>query len=51
MNGRIAIGVGLAVLVWAAVTLFEGLWPLGLGLLALGGAAIAWGMKQRDKGG
>ena len=50
MNGRIAIGVGIAVLVWAAVTLFEGLWLAGLGLLALGGAVIAWGMKQKDQG-
>ena len=50
MNGRIAIGAGVALLVWAGVTLFEGLWLAGVGLLAAGGAAIAWGMKQKGKG-
>ena len=50
MNGRIAIGIGAALLLWAAVTLFEGLWLGGVALLALGGATIVWGMKQKGKG-
>jgi hypothetical protein len=50
MNGRIAMGLGAAVLVWAAVTLFEGLWLGGAALVALGGAMVVWGMKQKAKG-
>ena len=51
MNGRIMIGLGLAALAWAGFTLFEGLWLAGAGLLALGGAMVVWGLKQKDKGG
>ena len=50
MNGRIAIGIGVAVLVWAAVTLFEGLWLGGAALVALGAVMIGWGMKQKGQG-
>ena len=49
MNGSIAIGLGAAVLVWAAVTLFEGLAVGGVLLAVLGGAMVWWGLKQRGK--
>ena len=49
MNGPIAIGLGIAALVWAAVTLFEGLALGGVLLAVLGGALVWWGMKQRGK--
>ena len=49
MNGPIMIGLGLAVLAWGLVTLFEGLWLGGAALLALGGGMTAWGFKQKGK--
>ena len=49
MNGSIAIGLGIAALVWAAVTLFEGLWLGGVALAVLGGAMVLWGIKQRGQ--
>ena len=49
MNGTIAIGLGAAVLVWAAVTLFEGLALGGIVLALIGGALVWWGLKQRGR--
>ena len=49
MNGPIMIGLGAAVLVWAAVTLFEGLWLGGAALVVLGAVMVGWGLKQRGK--
>ena len=49
MNGTIAIGLGAVVLVWAAVTLFEGLALGGIVLAVIGGALVWWGLKQRGR--